>query len=88
MARPPWEPKQPFWVELPTGHRTTPENRALPCDVILEADQFLTLRDGVRIRVDVFRPKTEDKVPALLISSRYGKSGTGSRGLSNVRNTR
>ncbi|KAF6808527.1 x-pro dipeptidyl-peptidase c-terminal non-catalytic domain-containing protein [Colletotrichum sojae] len=81
MARPSWEPKQPSRVELPAGHRKTPENRALLCDVILEADQFVTLRDGVRIRVDVFRPKTEHKVPALLMWSPYGKSGTGALNL-------
>ncbi|KAF6823410.1 x-pro dipeptidyl-peptidase c-terminal non-catalytic domain-containing protein [Colletotrichum plurivorum] len=77
MARPPWEPKAPSRVELPAGHRKTSENRPLPCDIIFESDQIVTLRDGARIRVDVFRPKTEDKVPALLMWSPYGKSGTG-----------
>lgn len=81
MARPPWNPKEPSRVELPAGHWKTPENRPLPCDIIFESDQFMTLRDGVRIRVDVFRPKTEEKVPAVLMWSPYGKSGTGLRDL-------
>ncbi|KAI8297952.1 hypothetical protein K4K61_012243 [Colletotrichum sp. SAR11_59] len=67
---PPWEhPKEPTRVELPAGHKKTPDRRPLNCDIILERDQLLTLRDGVRIRADVFRPKTEGKVPAVLMWS-------------------
>ncbi|TDZ62037.1 Cocaine esterase [Colletotrichum trifolii] len=74
--RPPWEPKQPSRVELPAGSQKTPESRPLPCDIILEADQFLTLRDVVRVRADIFRPKSEEKVPAVVMWSPYGKSGS------------
>ena len=31
------------------------------------------MRDGVILRADVFRPKTEDKVPIILMRTQYGK---------------
>ncbi|KAK2778935.1 hypothetical protein CKAH01_11526 [Colletotrichum kahawae] len=81
-TRPPWEhPKEPSRVELPAGSKKTPGSRPLDCDIILERDQLVTLRDGVRIRVDIYRPKTEGKVPALLMWGPYGKSGTGALNL-------
>lgn len=64
-------------MELPAGFRKTPESRPLPCDIILERDQFLPLRDGTRLRADIYRPKTEANVPAIMMWSPYGKSGTG-----------
>lgn len=70
-------PKEPSRVELSAGSQKTQEHRPLPCDVILERDQPLTLRDGIRIRVDIFRPKTDEKVPAILMWSPYGKTDTG-----------
>lgn len=77
-TRPPWDhPKAPVRVELPAGFRKTPESRPLPCEIIFESDQFLPLRDGPRLRADIYRPKTEAKVPAIMMWSPYGKSGTG-----------
>lgn len=77
-TRPPWDrPKKSARVELPVGFRKTPESRPLTCDIILERDQFLPLRDGLRLRADVYRPKTEAEVPAIMMWSPYGKSGTG-----------
>lgn len=64
-------------MELPVGFRKTPESRPLTCDIILERDQFLPLRDGLRLRADIYRPKTEAEVPAIMMWSPYGKSGTG-----------
>ncbi|KAJ0308771.1 hypothetical protein COL516b_003320 [Colletotrichum fioriniae] len=74
-------PKEPSRVELSAGSQKTQEHRPLPCDVILERDQPLTLRDGIRIRVDIFRPKTDEKVPAILMWSPYGKTDTGTLNL-------
>jgi predicted acyl esterase len=34
----------------------------------------ITLRDGVKIYADIFRPATEEKIPTLLTWSPYGKS--------------
>ena len=43
----------------------------------VEKDVFVTMRDGVRIAVDVYRPETDDKVPALLGLSPYAKDVQG-----------
>ena len=42
-------------------------------DVILEKDVWVTVRDGVRICVDIYRPKGEGKFPGLVSFSWYGK---------------
>ena len=38
-----------------------------------EKNVFVTMRDGVRIAVDVYRPDASEKLPALLGLSPYGK---------------
>lgn len=45
----------------------------LPCDIILERDVPVKLRDGVTIYTDVFRPADEEKHPAIMAMSPYGK---------------
>ncbi|CAG9982197.1 unnamed protein product [Clonostachys byssicola] len=35
------------------------------------------MRDGVTLRADVFRPVTNEKVPAIIMYGPYGKSGSG-----------
>ncbi|WYZ35438.1 hypothetical protein EsH8_X_000085 [Colletotrichum jinshuiense] len=45
----------------------------LPCDIIFERDVPVTLRDGVTIYTDIFRPVTNDTVPAIVAWSPYGK---------------
>ncbi|MDO4154072.1 MAG: CocE/NonD family hydrolase [Clostridia bacterium] len=45
----------------------------LPCDIILERDVPITLRDGVTIYTDIFRPADAEKHPAILALSPYGK---------------
>ena len=53
--------------------------RPFPVDVIWEKDVRITLRDGVELLADVFRPVTSDEepVPAIMPWSPYGKSGSG-----------
>ncbi|KAF9875930.1 hydrolase CocE/NonD family protein [Colletotrichum karsti] len=46
---------------------------ALQCDILFERDVPVTLRDGITIFTDVFRPATNDSVPALVAWSPYGK---------------
>ena len=46
---------------------------ALPCDILLEKDVPVTLRDGTVIYTDVFRPVDEEKHPAIMAWSPYGK---------------
>ena len=45
----------------------------LPCNIVLERDVPVTLRDGVTIYTDVFRPADEEEHPAILALSPYGK---------------
>ncbi|ETS82700.1 hypothetical protein PFICI_04576 [Pestalotiopsis fici W106-1] len=47
--------------------------RALECDIILERDVAMTLRDGVTMYADVFRPANNASVPTILAWSPYGK---------------
>ena len=45
----------------------------LPCDILLERDVAIKLRDGGTIYADVFRPVGDEACPAILAWSPYGK---------------
>lgn len=46
----------------------------LQCDIICDRDVAVTMRDGAKIYIDVFRPaSTTEKVPAILAYGTYGK---------------
>lgn len=45
----------------------------LPCDILLERDVAIKLRDGVTIYADVFRPVGDEACPTILAWSPYGK---------------
>ncbi|KAH8588859.1 X-Pro dipeptidyl-peptidase C-terminal non-catalytic domain-containing protein [Bisporella sp. PMI_857] len=62
---------------LPKGWKKTPAHRALPCDLIYSQNEEIVLRDGVKIYCDVIRPVTDNRVPAILSISPYGKGGHG-----------
>lgn len=47
--------------------------KPLTCDILLERDVPIKMRDGVTIYADIFRPTTGDACPALLAWSPYGK---------------
>ncbi|WP_174291494.1 CocE/NonD family hydrolase [Sphingomonas bacterium] len=66
---------QPGTTTLPAGHKIAPEFRALTCDIVFDRDVAVTLRDGVTIYVDVFRPAGSETVPVIVAWSPYGKSG-------------
>lgn len=51
----------------------------LPCDIILERDVPVTLRDGITIYTDIFRPNDNERHPAIMAMSPYGKE-IGSQG--------
>ena len=55
----------------------------LPCDIVLERDVPVRLRDDVTIYTDVFRPADDQKHPAILALSPYGKE-IGSQWLDDV----
>ncbi|KAK5107150.1 hypothetical protein LTR62_001675 [Meristemomyces frigidus] len=67
----------PSSTVLPAGHVKAHGHRPLPVDTIYDRDQVVTMRDGAKLRVDYFRPTGDEKVPALLAWSPYGKTGTG-----------
>lgn len=63
---------------LPEGFQKSSSHRPFRAATIFEQDIEVPLRDGVIIRADVFRPAdVNDPVPALVVWSPYGKSGTG-----------
>ncbi|MBQ6394807.1 MAG: CocE/NonD family hydrolase, partial [Atopobiaceae bacterium] len=45
----------------------------LPCDILLERDVPMQLRDGTTIYVDIFRPVDDEPHPAIVAVSPYGK---------------
>jgi predicted acyl esterase len=60
---------------LPTGFQLAPQYRPLPVDILLEKDVAVTLRDGITIYADVYRPVGAEQVPVIVAWSPYGKSG-------------
>jgi len=60
---------------LPAGFQTRPHFKPIPIDIVFEKDTTVTLRDGTKIYVDVFRPVGNKKVPVIVAWSPYGKSG-------------
>jgi putative CocE/NonD family hydrolase len=45
-----------------------------PCAVTKQSDVAATMRDGTVLRADVYRPRTTDAVPVILMRTQYGKS--------------
>lgn len=76
------EPLSPSRVILKPGHRRTEKSRPIQVETILERDQILTMRDKVNIRADIYRPVTDQKVPAIIMYGPYGKSGSGEYSIS------
>lgn len=66
---------EPGTQVLPAGWQVAPMFRALPVDIVYEKDIPVTMRDGVTIYADVFRPVGIEKVPVIIAWSPYGKSG-------------
>jgi hypothetical protein len=60
---------------FPAGHRVQPGRIPFACDTVCEQDVAIKLRDGTTIYADVYRPVTEEKVPAILSWGIAGKRG-------------
>ena len=58
---------------LRAGTVRMPGALPLPCDILLERDVAIQLRDGTTIYADVFRPVDDEPHPAILALSPYGK---------------
>jgi uncharacterized protein len=65
---------EPGTRTLPAGFKVDDRFMPLPVDVVLDKDVAITLRDGVRIYADVFRPAGLETVPVIVGWSPYGKS--------------
>jgi predicted acyl esterase len=48
--------------------------------IVVERDAGVAMRDGVKIYTDIYRPEGEQKVPAIIAWSPYGKHQTGPGG--------
>ena len=63
-------------VVLPAGYVHIEGARPTVCDIRLDRDAAIPMRDGCILRADIFRPTTDEKVPAILCSSIFGKNGS------------
>ncbi|KAL3477027.1 Alpha/Beta hydrolase protein [Aspergillus californicus] len=74
-----WRGVNPGWEVLPQGYQRSPRHRAFAAETVWERDLAIPLRDGTVIRADVFRPLLAKaaRIPALVVWSPYGKSGSG-----------
>ncbi|QKZ24541.1 CocE/NonD family hydrolase [Streptomyces chartreusis] len=70
-----WNGFAPGRTVLAAGSQPAPGGRRLDCDIVCDRDVEVTLRDGTVIYVDVYRPVTDDEVPAILAVGAYGKQG-------------
>lgn len=57
---------------LPVGHVRSEGHRPFHEPCIYDRDVAVTMRDGIRLYTDIFRPTGDVKVPALLVWSPYG----------------
>lgn len=64
---------EPGTTVLRAGTRLAEPFCSVPVDIVCEKDVPVTLRDGVRTLVDVFRPVGEQRVPVIVAFSPYGK---------------
>uniref|UniRef100_A0AAU1M2R4 CocE/NonD family hydrolase n=1 Tax=Streptomyces sp. NBC_00148 TaxID=2903626 RepID=A0AAU1M2R4_9ACTN len=64
---------EPGTRTLEAGFRIAPPFKPLPVGIVFEKDVPVTLRDGVTIHVDVFRPAGAQEVPVIVAWSPYGK---------------
>lgn len=78
-----YRPLEPDETILKKGDRYKKGALKLPCDILRERDIALTMRDGTKLYANVFRPITDDEVPAIINWAPYGKGGTGYWDLAN-----
>jgi hypothetical protein len=79
IRRPPFPVDEPSTVDLPAGHAKQPGQRPLPTAVRFDHNHAFSMRDGIKLRADIFRPVDSDAVPvpAIVVWSPYGKTSTG-----------
>ncbi len=60
---------------LPAGYCFEPGRRPFPVDTVLDRDVAVTMRDGIKIYCDIYRPVGDEPVPAILSWGPAGKRG-------------
>ncbi|MBF6059638.1 CocE/NonD family hydrolase [Nocardia terpenica] len=58
----------------PVAEKWPPATGRGPCAVTKQENVPATMRDGVVLQADVYRPQTSDPVPVILMRTQYGKS--------------
>ncbi len=70
-------PFRPCVRHLHKGEVMAEGFRPLICDILMEQDVAIPLRDGVKIYADIYRPETDNQnLPILLAWAAYGKQGS------------
>jgi predicted acyl esterase len=64
---------KPSTTILPKGSVHGKGALPLPCDIVFERDVSAKVRDGTTIYANVFRPAGDQKVPAIITWTPYGK---------------
>lgn len=66
---------------LPQGHKTAPGRRAIPCDIQVDHDVAITVRDGCTLYADIHRPpdarSLHRSTPAIVCWGPFGKKFNG-----------
>jgi hypothetical protein len=73
-----WTPLNPRTETLPKGWKGT-RSEGIKDDILVEHDVAITVRDGVKLYADVFRPANAParSIPALICWSPFGKKFNG-----------
>ena len=67
---------RPQRIHYKAGQVARPGGKPLTCDIVMDQDVAVALRDGTRIYVDIFRPsETATDLPAIVSWGPYGKQG-------------
>ncbi|ETS85978.1 hypothetical protein PFICI_04003 [Pestalotiopsis fici W106-1] len=74
---------KPETAVLKKGSKRREGAKSLRCDILLERDVAVTLRDGNTIYADIFRPTTNGTYPGIVHWSPYGKE-TGNQHLDDI----
>lgn len=77
VSDPRYDGPEPSLRILEKGFKKDPDAAAFQAATVFEKDVKISLRDGVKIRADIFRPYDDIKIPALIAWSPYGKTGRG-----------
>ena len=52
----------------------TAQSSATPVEVVVQHDVSMKTRDGVTLFADIYRPKSDDKLPVILMRTPYDKN--------------